>query len=295
MPACVEVAFLLKDVLAGMGLESFAKLSGSKGLQIYVPLNTAITYEATQPFAREIAEILTQRYPDRILSQMAKSERANKVFIDWSQNADFKTTVGVYSLRAKAGRPFVSMPVAWDELERASPVSFEPEEALARLAELGDLFAPVLTRKQKLPSATRRRRSESRQTATAPKTRSLPASAMQFVEPMQAKLVSELPEGSEWRYEVKLDGYRGLAIKQDGKVHLLSRRNRPLNDQFPAIAARVAALEDGLILDGEIVALDSEGRPAFHLLQHRKKTTVPVVFYAFDILARREKMSGAFR
>src|SRR5690349_20565448 len=104
---CAEVAFLLKDVLGRLGLRSLPKVSGSKGIQIYVPLNTPVTYAVTQPFARALAELLAKQQPKLIVAEMAKSERTKKVFIDWSQNAEFKTTVGVYSLRAKRSRPFV--------------------------------------------------------------------------------------------------------------------------------------------------------------------------------------------
>jgi bifunctional non-homologous end joining protein LigD len=154
---CAEIAFLLKDVLAGLGLESWPKVSGSKGLQVYVPLNSGAKYAVTQPFARALAELLAKKHADLVVAEMAKVKRANKVFIDWSQNADFKTTVGVYSLRAKRDRPFVSLPVSWDELATAvkrrntDALFFEPDAAAERLSKVGDLFAPVLTRKQLLP------------------------------------------------------------------------------------------------------------------------------------------------
>lgn len=103
--SCAAVDFLLKDVLENFCLQCFAKLSGSKGLQVYAPLNTVVTYAATQPFARAIAQLLEREHPDRIVSAMDKSLRKRKMFIDWSQNSDFKTTVGVYSLRAKRAPP----------------------------------------------------------------------------------------------------------------------------------------------------------------------------------------------
>ena len=154
---CAEVAFLLRDLLEQLQLKSCVKVSGSKGLQVYVPLNTPISYESTQSFARAVAQMLERQHPKLIVSDMAKNLRHSKVFIDWSQNADHKTTVGVYSLRAKRERPFVSMPVDWDELRHAcrkkniDALYFSPSEALARLKKLGDLFAPVLKTKQKLP------------------------------------------------------------------------------------------------------------------------------------------------
>src|SRR5437868_3125622 len=154
---CAEVAFLLRQVLTKLHLKSFPKVSGSKGIQVYVPLNMALSYGATQPLARAIAEWLEKTYPERVVADMAKNLRVGKVFIDWSQNADHKTTVAVYSLRAKRARPYVSMPVRWQELTRAVQKSnpklldFEPKEALQRLRRSGDLFAPILSLKQSLP------------------------------------------------------------------------------------------------------------------------------------------------
>jgi len=156
---CAEVAFLLRDVLAKLRLESFPKVSGSKGIQVYVPLNTPINYSATQPFARAIAQLLEKTYPDKIVADMSKNLRVGKVFIDWSQNADHKTTVGVYSLRAKRERPYASLPVKWEELRKtlkkseSALLDFRPDEALRRLKRVGDLFAPLLKLKQKLPKA----------------------------------------------------------------------------------------------------------------------------------------------
>ena len=155
---CAEVALLLKDLFARLGLQSFVKVSGSKGLQLYVPLNSSATYEVTEAFARTVAQFLEAEHPKLAVSEMAKQKRAGRVFIDWSQNSEHKTTVSVYSLRAKHERPYVSMPVGWDELTAAltkkddQRLFFEPEAALKRLMKKGDLFAPVLTLKQQLPS-----------------------------------------------------------------------------------------------------------------------------------------------
>ncbi len=468
---CAEVAFLLRGALTGMKLQCFPKVSGSKGIQLYVPLNTAVTYAATQPFAKSLAELMEREHPDRVVSQMAKDLRAGKVFIDWSQNSDFKTTVGVYSLRAKREKPFVSLPVTWEELDelrnsrRLERLCLEPAAALARMEKVGDLFEPVLTLKQKLPAAPtlekynrkrdfsktkepppappeakdgrrfviqkhaashlhydfrlemdgvlkswavpkgvpyelKQRRlamatedhpvayldfegtipkgqygggtvmvwdigtyelmdgaygkgklhfrlhgkklngewvlaggrdaehktwflmkageateplSAQREDASALTGRTmeqigrandaqwhsnrteipgldldaLPQARFEFVEPMQAKPAADLPNGDNWRYEIKLDGYRALAIKNKGAAQLFSRRSNPLGSRFPEITGAVAALEDGLILDGEIVALDEQGRPSFHLIQNRGSKKAPLVFYAFDILAYR--------
>ena len=154
---CTDVAFLLKDLFEGLGLKSFPKVSGSKGIQIYVPLNTTVSYDSTTPFARTVAELMEQKYPELVVSNMSKSLRKNKILIDWSQNNQSKTTVCVYSLRGKRDEPFVSTPVSWEELTKArqrknvKALFFSPSDVLARVKKLGDLFEPVLSLKQKLP------------------------------------------------------------------------------------------------------------------------------------------------
>jgi bifunctional non-homologous end joining protein LigD len=172
--SCARVAFMLRELLSELSLESFVKVSGSKGLQLYVPLNTRVTYEETQPFAKAIAELLAAREPKLIVAEMAKVLRAKRVFIDWSQNSDFKTTVSVYSLRAKTYEPFVSMPVTWRELQKAIDANdkgslyFEPTAALNRVAQLGDLFQPVLTRKTEFTARHRGSCERSRRKSSAP-------------------------------------------------------------------------------------------------------------------------------
>src|SRR5256714_5661881 len=150
---CIDVVFFLHEILTKLRLKSFPKVSGSKGLQLYVPLNTPASYDTTQLFAKTIAELLERENPRLVVADMAKNLRHEKVFIDWSQNADHKTTVGVYSLRAKRDRPYVSMPVKWSELKKSKvdALYFEAGVALTRLKKIGDLFAPVLKLKQKLP------------------------------------------------------------------------------------------------------------------------------------------------
>lgn len=487
---CIEVAVEIRTVLDRLSLEVYPKVSGSKGLQLYAPLNQQSSYAITQPFARSIAQWVEREHPRLAVSEMPKAQRVGKVFIDWSQNADHKTTVGVYSLRAKRERPFVSMPVTWDELTKAlkrktiDHLYFDPKAALSRLEKTGDLFADVLTLKQAVPedlaaaiqvqnqresrtvtqlqeysrkrnfSATAepaasiprssaqgsRRRfviqkhaashlhydfrlemhgvlkswavpkgipaelgvrrlasatedhpidylefegvipagqygggtvmlwdigtyeviegnywkgnlhislkgkklkgewslrrdrakgdaawvlenvgesakpvSPAQDDASAVTGRTmaeiaesrdatwhsnrtsvpnlelekLPVSDMKFVEPMLAKPVSELPEGSNWRYEIKWDGYRALSINDGRRAALLSRRNNSLESNYPSIAAGLSTLENGCILDGEIVALDVDGKPSFNLLQHHKENAQALVYYVFDVLAFR--------
>jgi bifunctional non-homologous end joining protein LigD len=154
---CCEVALVLHGLFGRLKLESFAKTSGSKGLQVYVPLNTDVDYGQTKPFARRIAEVLEQRMPELVVSRMTKRLRPGRVLVDWSQNDQHKTTVTVYSVRARE-RATVSTPVSWDEVsdchEARDPerLSFDTEQVLTRVADQGDLFAPVLSLVQELPA-----------------------------------------------------------------------------------------------------------------------------------------------
>ncbi|HME32657.1 MAG TPA: non-homologous end-joining DNA ligase [Terriglobales bacterium] len=153
---CCQVGVWVRDIFDSQGMKCFAKTSGSKGLQVYVPLNTAVTYEQTKGFAHEIARLLERQHPELVVSDMKKALRVGKVFVDWSQNDDHKTTICVYSLRAKE-RPTVSTPVKWEEVESclkkgdAKLLVFESDQVLERVKKFGDLFEPVLKLKQKMP------------------------------------------------------------------------------------------------------------------------------------------------
>jgi bifunctional non-homologous end joining protein LigD len=153
---CCQVGLWVRQIFEHFGLQSFPKTSGSKGLQIYVPLNTKITYEQTKSFAHAIARLLEQEHPELVVSDMKKAIRTNKVFVDWSQNDQHKTTISVYSLRARE-HPTVSTPVTWEEVEQAlkkkdaARLVFEAKDVLARVGKMGDLFEPVLKLKQRLP------------------------------------------------------------------------------------------------------------------------------------------------
>jgi bifunctional non-homologous end joining protein LigD len=153
---CCQVGLWIREIFAHLKVQCFAKTSGSKGLQLYVPLNTAVSYEQTKPFAHEIARLLERRHPELVVSDMKKALRTGKVLVDWSQNDDHKTTICVYSLRARE-RPTISTPVKWQEVESclrkqdAKLLVFESKEVLVRVKKHGDLFEPVLKLKQKLP------------------------------------------------------------------------------------------------------------------------------------------------
>ena len=154
---CCRVALRLRDLFGHFGVQSFPKTSGSKGMQVYVPLNNKkVNYEKTKPMAKAIAQLLEKQTPDKVVSKMKKVERENKVFVDWSQNHERKTTIAVYSLRARE-RPTASTPVTWDEVEAVadsgdkSTLVFESDAVLDRIEKHGDLFAPVLDLEQDLP------------------------------------------------------------------------------------------------------------------------------------------------
>jgi len=163
---CAQVGLWVREIFDHFGLQSFPKTSGSKGMQIYVPLNsmtmpsatlpTKTSYQQTKSFAHAVARLLEQEHPELVVSDMKKAVRTNKVFVDWSQNDQHKTTIAVYSLRARE-RPTVSTPITWEEVEQAlkkkdaARLVFEAKDVLARVEKMGDLFEPVLKLKQKLP------------------------------------------------------------------------------------------------------------------------------------------------
>lgn len=154
---CCQVAVWLRTIFSRLGMQCFVKTSGSKGLQLFAPLNTPVKYEKTKAFAYALAEQLEREHPNQVVSRMQKTLRKGKVFIDWSQNDEHKTTVNVYSLRAKR-QPTVSTPITWQELEAALGAGdpgclvFDSAAVLERIEKRGDLFAPVLTLKQRMPA-----------------------------------------------------------------------------------------------------------------------------------------------
>jgi bifunctional non-homologous end joining protein LigD len=205
---CARVAFLIKDVLDPLGLKAFPKVSGSKGLQLYVPLNSRVTYASTSAFAKAVAEFLEQGHPDLVVSRMTKIRRRGRVLIDWSQNSPSKTTVAVYSVRGKHDEPFVSMPVAWEELKGrgANRLFFSPADAVRRIRKSGDLFASVLTLKQALPKAFA-------STAIAPE-----ASLRRYGEKRDFNKTAEPPPGRVVAPAAK--GRRRFVIQKHAASHL---------------------------------------------------------------------------
>jgi bifunctional non-homologous end joining protein LigD len=151
---CCRVALDIREVLEHLDLIAFPKTSGSKGLQMYVPVNSPLEHEHASSFALAVAQLLEKQQPENVVSNMTKALRPGKVFVDWSQNSRHKTTIAPYSLRARA-RPTASTPVTWDEVSDGAdgdPLSFESHEVLERVEQLGDLFADTATLEQELPS-----------------------------------------------------------------------------------------------------------------------------------------------
>lgn len=155
---CARVALILRELLSRLGLTGMVKSSGQKGLHLFVPLNSpGVTFDDTKRFSRAVALTLEKGYPELVTAKMAKESRVGRVFINWSQNDASLTMVCVYSLRARQ-KPYVSFPLDWQELEKLATAGDPagllvlPEEAVHRVEEMGDLFAEVLVKKQKLPN-----------------------------------------------------------------------------------------------------------------------------------------------
>ncbi|WP_053205315.1 non-homologous end-joining DNA ligase [Jiangella muralis] len=156
---CCQVALLLGELFDDAGLPSYPKTSGSKGMQMYVALDGSATDDEVSGYARGLAQRLEQEHPKLVISRMERAARGGKVFIDWSQNNSAKTTIAPYSVRGRA-RPTVSTPVTWDEVEAGArstatkrlPLQFDIDDVLARLADDGDLLAPMLDEAHVLPT-----------------------------------------------------------------------------------------------------------------------------------------------
>ncbi len=151
---CCQVALRIRELLAGFEIEAFPKTSGSKGLQVYVPLNTPHTHDHCSNFALAVAQLLEKQTPKAVTSVMKKSVRGGKVFVDWSQNSRHKTTIAPYSMRAK-DRPTVSTPLSWEEVAagaEGADLVFVTDDVLVRIDEFGDLFEPTQTLEQSLPN-----------------------------------------------------------------------------------------------------------------------------------------------
>ncbi len=256
---CAEVALWLRDLLAPLGLTALAKTSGKKGMQIYVPLNSATTFAESKRFALAVAQLLARDHGERVLTVMTKALRAGKIFIDWGQNDPHKTTVSVYSLRAEP-TPMVSTPVTWDEIEtavrnrNADTLRFTAAEVVKRYRAMGDLFAPLLTLSQTLPDGDGDGHGHAH---AAPAPMKL---IDQVFPPMLATLATELLPHDDWIAELKYDGFRALAGLSANQCALVSRNHLDLASRFAGVAEALRQWSVGeAVVDGEIVAPDGDG------------------------------------
>ncbi|WP_442906899.1 non-homologous end-joining DNA ligase [Kitasatospora sp. NBC_01246] len=310
---CRTVAGLLRERLAADGLDCWVKTSGSKGLHLLVPLEPTPSSKVSA-YAKALAAALEAAHPDLVVHTMAKARRAGRVLVDWSQNNARKTTAAPYTLRARP-RPTVSTPVSWAELEAAgstADLTFDLAELPDRLAEFGDLLAPLLEggRARPLPSPASAPsspdeppagRSDPPRSSTRTRTRTATGSGTGSpvvleppVEVMRPAAVTAVPPsdglgGSGVQYELKLDGFRCVAFARGERpAFLQSRSGRDLGAEFPPIAAAVARLPAGLVLDAELVAW-RDGRFAFEELlrtrEGRASDGVALGLVAFDLLA----------
>jgi len=311
---CVEVALVLRDRLGALGARSVPVSSGSKGLHVYVPMDDPITSKRASEWARLVAVELEKALPDLVVSRMAKSLRAGKVLVDWSQNVASKTTIAPYSLRGRE-RPTVAAPRTWDELLERGLRHLELPEVLERLrdgldplaglhlqpaiaAAAGAAAPPVI--RQRPTIVVRRPRS-----ATAPKNRPTaggPSLPPGLAGPIAVELAraeerlpgpDAMPGGS--RYELKWDGFRACAQIGNGLVRLWSKNGTDLTRRFPEIVAGLGiVVPDGSVLDGELI-IWSNDRLAFDLLQQRfaggparardQAREHPASYVVFDLLA----------
>jgi bifunctional non-homologous end joining protein LigD len=211
MVQCCQVALWLREIFEHWGLQCFPKTSGSKGLQVYVPLNTPTTYDVTKPFAHALARLLEHDHSYLVVSDMKKEVRTGKVFVDWSQNDEHKTTVSVYSLRARE-HPTVSTPVSWEEVEKALKkkdaglLVFEAPKVIERFEKQGDLHAPVLELKQRLPAL--------RAGVAAPQPATVDLAAQAEEEPARRASSSKRTEGATRSAAGKKTSARKTAAKK---------------------------------------------------------------------------------
>ncbi|WP_132992511.1 non-homologous end-joining DNA ligase [Gordonia zhaorongruii] len=297
---CGEIALMIRDVLGDAGLTAFPVTSGSKGIHIYARFPTPVSSESARAVAKQIADSLAEAHPTEVTATMAKAARTSKVFVDWSQNSAAKTTLAPYSLRGRE-RPWVAAPRTWAEIADPDLAQLDYREVLERFAESGDLLADL---DPALPPTTdravdlgeyRKTRSSRRTSASTTATKARPSEPTRITgsspgpRPMLA--ADEAIDGladSEWAFEGKWDGYRILAGHRDGEVTLTSRSGIDMSADFPELRELGAVLRGfDVVLDGEVVAVDSSGATDFALLasRHRRGKERTVRYLVFDVLS----------
>ncbi|HET9872072.1 MAG TPA: non-homologous end-joining DNA ligase [Propionibacteriaceae bacterium] len=275
LDTCAEVARWARSVLHDVGLDAVPVTSGSKGIHLYASFSDPMPSEQASGLARHIARTLEAAHRDLVTSVMRRDLRAGKVFVDWSQNNAAKTTIAPYSLRGRQ-QPTVAAPRTWDELDDPDLRHLLFEEVLERARQHGDLFDPPKPPEPSKPPA------RSAPPATSgPVQAAAPADSGVVparVPPMLATLSNEreFPDESGWAFEMKWDGVRVVCCLGGGEVRLYSRRGRDDTATYPEIAAALGPLASrSMVLDGEVVAVDEQGRPRFGLLQSRINLTRP--------------------
>ncbi|MGO1972766.1 MAG: non-homologous end-joining DNA ligase [Propionibacteriaceae bacterium] len=307
---CVAVARAARALCREVGLDPMPVTSGSKGLHLYAALDGDRTSSEVSEVAHAIARTLEEQHPDLVTSQMKRSLRAGKVFIDWSQNAASKTTIAPYSLRGRL-RPRIATPRTWAELDDDDLHHLEFPEVLALLAERPDPLAALLDPDAPRPMAeaagTPDPRPPSavppsavppitvRKATGAPRTDETPGPAAPRYRPMLATASDHLPTGSGWAVEMKWDGIRALVECTPEGTRLFSRKGNDLSPTYPELADVHQLINaSSAVLDAEIVALH-DGRPDFEQLQQRMNLSkpadvrrmvprVPVSLMVFDVL-----------
>ncbi|WP_336643286.1 non-homologous end-joining DNA ligase [Microbacterium sp. MMO-113] len=307
---CAEVARIARTLLTGMGLDPLPVTSGSKGIHLYASLPGEQTSAEVSAVVKELARIIENEHPDLATSVMSKAVRGGKVFLDWSQNNGKKTTISPYSLRGRA-RPGVAAPRTWEELDDPGLAHLELDDVLARAAAGFDPLSSLRPDAPALPAnapaatpapairaaapAPARRGRPLAAPAPSPAGATLPSLAPMLAENGTPAIARNLSTPS-W-VEVKWDGIRAIGTWRDGHMSLHARRGTDITARYPELTADGAPFlpVDEAIVDGEIVAFDSAGRPSFSLLQNRMHLTrpreierevvrTPVVYMLFDLL-----------
>lgn len=294
---CAQVARLAREILDDIGLAPVPVTSGSKGIHLYCPLSGGQTSDGASQIAHELARAIEADHPDIATSTMAKSVRAGKVFIDWSQNNGSKTTISPYSLRGRA-RPTAAAPRTWDELDDPQLRQLDFDEVARRVEEGIDPFAgfgaPANATVHAGASAAPARRPAASARPVVLAAGALPHSPM-LAQPGTAGLARAMHDS--WS-EIKWDGIRAIGTWQDGKLRLHARSGTDITARYPELTADGAPhlAADDAVIDGEIVALDASGRPEFGLLQRRMHLTrareierevirTPIAYHLFDLLS----------
>ncbi|WP_431785304.1 non-homologous end-joining DNA ligase [Microbacterium maritypicum] len=294
---CAEVARIARVILSDMGLDPVPVTSGSKGIHLYASLPGEQTSDEVSTVVRELARMIENDHPDLATSVMAKAVRGGKVFLDWSQNNGKKTTISPYSLRGRA-QPWVAAPRTWDELDDPGLAQLDLDQVLARATAGVDPLATLHPPETApLPQPAKPRRSHRYpQSSPAPASPPIPASVAPMLAENGSPGVARALSDPSW-VEVKWDGIRAMGTWANGRMLLHARSGTDITARYPELTADGAPFLPvaDAIVDGEIVAFDSHGRPSFSLLQNRMHLTrpreierevvrTPIVYMLFDLL-----------